>query len=136
MRGNNEWVWNKNWWIQYSFIRNHISYKKKERKKERNQTTPNWIENGHLEYVKYDSCLQSKIFFKKKNDKNYSNGHYHSKRGRDIRFFLSFAFSKLQKKTHVASYFRVRIAVLVVIWGHFFFLQAIFGFANTKRTKS
>ena len=112
----------------------HIK-RKKERKKERKKpNTPNWIENGHLEYVKYNSCLQSKIFFKKKKwQKLLKRPLSLEKRKRHL-FFLSFAFSKLQKKTHVASSFRVRIAVLVVIWGHFFFLQEIFGFANTKRT--
>jgi hypothetical protein len=54
--------------------------------------------NGHLEYVKYDSCLQSKIFFKKKNDKNYSNGHYHLKRGRDICFFCRLLSANSRKK--------------------------------------
>jgi hypothetical protein len=74
-------------------------------------------------------CVKLSIFWLKKVQETKKQ-----RNKEEIWFFLSFAFSKLQKKTHVASSFRVRIAVLVVIWGHFFFLQKIFGFANTKRT--
>ncbi len=44
----------------------HIKRKKETKKERKKPNTPNWTENGHLEYVKYDSCSQSKIFCKKK----------------------------------------------------------------------
>ena len=53
------------------------------------QNTTSWIENGHLEYVKYDSCLQRKIFLKKKKRQLLERIFSLKKRKRDL---FSFSF--------------------------------------------
>jgi hypothetical protein len=65
------------------------------------QNTTSWIENGHLEYVKYDSCLQRKIFLKKKK-RQLLERIFSLKKGREICFLSRFT----RKKTHLFPFLR------------------------------
>jgi len=95
------------------------------------QNTTSWIENGHLEYVKYDSCLQRKIFLKKKKRQLLKRIFSLKKRKRDL-----FSFLFHSKENSSLPFFAWQIGVLVVIKGCFFFFWKLFVVADTKRTNS